>query len=411
MHSNNTTVNSTFCLTLAKAKSAISLGASALIVIASIIVVGFGVYFNASFNTTNTTSQIALNSNGTSSIITSPTITTTQTVSNSNGLRLDLSVASNGSSESIEISVDEYNTLSTVNNVNSANTWTTNQSSLYDPCPDSWPPNNPVNFAMFQGNYGSNNYTNAKALLLQSPNIQVSCTIQIGNQTSHSFSFFPQSDHASIIFANPSAQSNFVIAASVSADGFWSLSNGTAPATSHNFAQGIYTVVATDEWGKAVLVHVTFSNTGSIKTATSTSVATTSSSPLNTTTDVIVSSDVINSSYNCGKDLVGTTAMNTLESNIENSSTFVSLEQNRTYQFGGVGCSPLNGTQLKVVFSYTDLAHPFPWCPNSVSYPYYIIYAQIYLVPSGYDISRTSYSTVYYDSGNYTQDCTTSTAG
>jgi hypothetical protein len=134
-------------------------------------------------------------------------------------------------------------------------------------------------------------------------------------------------------------------------------------------------------------------------------------SVMDTTHNVTVSSNAINSSYTCrSADLIGTPALNTLESNIQNSSKFISLEQNRTYQFNGVTCSSLKSTQLSVDFWYQDLAHPFPWCPNSSSYPLYFIYANIYLTPSGYDLSKTTYSTQYYDSQNYTQSCTTSIA-
>ena len=72
---------------MAKAKNAISLGISAIIVIAFILIVGFGLFLNATFNTIQTTSiGITQTSNSslaltTTSSKTSPTVTTTMNTS------------------------------------------------------------------------------------------------------------------------------------------------------------------------------------------------------------------------------------------------------------------------------------------------------------------------------------------
>ncbi len=168
-----------------KARSAISHGIYALIVIALVITVGFGVYLNDTFNTRTSTSSLTHSSSGNLTSYTSTITTTAQTVSNLSAIKLELAVASNGSLGSIMINVEDYNTLGTMDTVNSTNQWTTNQSSLFYPCPDSWPPNNPVNLAMFQGYYDSNNYTSGHALLLQNPNTGYSCTMTavVGNTT------------------------------------------------------------------------------------------------------------------------------------------------------------------------------------------------------------------------------------
>jgi hypothetical protein len=102
-------------------------------------------------------------------------------------------------------------------------------------------------------------------------------------------------------------------------------------------------------------------------------------------------------------------AMNTLRSKVMSQPQFMELAQNRSYFDAGYSCSLVNGTQFTVDFEYSDTAHPFHVCGNSTAYPNYYIDAKIYLLPSGYDLSKTAYSTRYYDSQNLTVSCTTTT--
>ena len=126
----------------------------------------------------------------------------------------------------------------------------------------------------------------------------------------------------------------------------------------------------------------------------------------------IVVESVINSSSACtpGHYWENTTAMNTLRSDLMLQATYMESAQNRSYTDGGYGCSLVGGTQFTVIFSYSDLARPFYVCGNSTAYPFFQIRALIYLLPTGYDLSKTSYSTRYYDSQNLTVTCTTTIA-
>jgi len=119
----------------------------------------------------------------------------------------------------------------------------------------------------------------------------------------------------------------------------------------------------------------------------------------------------INASSACSRmDWEGSGAMNTLRSDLVSQPKFMELAQNRTYSDGGYGCSLVPETQFTVDFMYSDIAHPFHVCGNGTAYQTYYIYAKVYLLPSGYDLSKTTYSTRYYDSQNLTVTCTTTTA-
>ncbi len=150
--------------------------------------------------------------------------------------------------------------------------------------------------------------------------------------------------------------------------------------------------------------------TSTSETSGSTSATSSAKSVAPNDTDAIVES-VINSFSACsqGEDWESTGAMNTLRSNILSQPRFMELAQDRTYSDAGYGCSLVNETQFTVDFMYTDMAHPFHVCGSGTAYPTYYIYASVYLLPTGYDLSKTSYSTRYYDSQNLTVTCTTTT--
>lgn len=127
-------------------------------------------------------------------------------------------------------------------------------------------------------------------------------------------------------------------------------------------------------------------------------------------TDVIVES-AINSSTACSSREFweNSSAMDTLRSNVMSQPEFTELAQNRSYFDAGYSCGFVNGTQFTVDFEYSDMAHPFRVCGNSTAYPTYYIDAKIYLLPTGYDLSKTAYTMRYYDSQNLTVSCTTTT--
>jgi len=100
-------------------------------------------------------------------------------------------------------------------------------------------------------------------------------------------------------------------------------------------------------------------------------------------------------------------AMDSLRSNVMSQPAFMELAHNGSYSDAGYGCSLANGTQFIVDFEYSDMAHPFHICGNDTAYPTYYIEAKIYLLPAGYDLSKTTYSMRYYDSQNLTVSCST----
>jgi len=389
---------------LAKAKNAISLGISALIVIALIIVVGFGLFINDTFDSTSTATTSTtsyLNSTSSPSTQTSQTGTatmssllteqTSSSASSSSGLSLDLSVTSfNGS---VTINVEEYNTLGNTYNITAANNWPSTQSSLFfPPCPDVWPPVLPVNFALFEGYYAQSNFTSAKALVIQ-PDIGYSCTIAIGQpgvpRVSY-ISFFPNSDRADIV---PPGNDNSLIAISLSSNEYYTGGNGTTLTTSRSLSQGTYTAIATDEWGKVVIIHFTLT-TAVFSGSTSTSNQSASSPQQYSYTSDINSSNPCNYTNQTASSII---------SNIEHYPEFISLEGNRTYTLDGYGCSMSNPTgtnatyQSTVTFRYYDLMHLIYYqCDNHTvsTPPYYQIIVTLDLTPTGYDLGSSSFKSI-----------------
>jgi len=127
-------------------------------------------------------------------------------------------------------------------------------------------------------------------------------------------------------------------------------------------------------------------------------------------TDAIVESAIDSfSACSQGENWESSGAMNALRSSVVSQPMFIELAQNITYSDAGYGCSLVNETQFTVDFVYSDVAYPFHVCGNGTAYPTYFIYARIYLLPTGYDLSKTTYSTRYYDSQNLTITCTTTT--
>ncbi len=282
------------CLTLAKAKSAISLGVSAVIVIVLILVVGFGVFLSNDLNSTNTITTADYSGSSSSSTESSQTATTTiflpteqsSSSTSASGLSLDLFIAPSNGSLGEVIEVNEINTLDSINNVSLADNWLYPQSSLdpYAPCSLT----GAVGFAIFQGNYGLNNYTHASALALYNTSDVFSCTT--ATYQNAYYSFMPQSDQANLVYSQmviPSATTTLSL--SFIAKGFWTGGSASGQTPTFHAFQGNYTVLAADEWGKVVLIHFTASSAGISSGTTSTTgyVTSNSSSPTVTTTSTV----------------------------------------------------------------------------------------------------------------------------
>ena len=276
---------------MSKAARAVSLGLVSLIVIALILIVGLGVYINATFNTRGTiasmtsatqssttgsptssaesgestgsgtvcTPAITLNQTSTTEIITLCHVQTTTSfstsansttygVSNPNlGIRLMISL--NASTVSVggavNYSASVYNIRSSVNNVSSASNWA---------IPDlietaTGPTDSPIAYAVMPGYYVSSNISKAPSI-----DYGICCTTVAGGLTVYSFQ--PMSDVASV-FGSCSLNPCFTKPVST-----WrALSEyptGVGAGVRWvSFTAGVYTVVAEDEWGDIALASFT----------------------------------------------------------------------------------------------------------------------------------------------------------
>jgi hypothetical protein len=173
--------------------------------------------------------------------------TTNSSLNPSTGLQLDMNLSIDPSA-GLTVKLDEYNTLGTANNVTAANKWPIPPNNLGDFCMT-----NMMGYAVYQGNYGLNNYTQVIPLALAPPNVQTNCR---STNPPHYYLFSAQSSVASISPGSnfPSTSStSLAISTSSSVSGHWA---GTVASPSFNaFPQGEYTVIAVDEWGQVTLLH------------------------------------------------------------------------------------------------------------------------------------------------------------
>ena len=129
-----------------------------------------------------------------------------------------------------------------------------------------------MGLAIFQGYYGTNNYTLAIALPLYNTASLFSCT---ENLYPFSYTFQPRSD---VVLTSLPHEVVSIAPASVSdsVSGYWAGGPGlTSPAT-FNKLSGDYTVLGADEWGNVLLLH--FSVLTTVTTLSQTTSTTTSTS-------------------------------------------------------------------------------------------------------------------------------------
>jgi len=181
----------------------------------------------------------------------------------SNGLRLDLQLSN--TTEGINVTVDVYNTLNTVNNVTSASDWAIYSNSLNDICGG----NEVVAFAVYQGNYGTGNFTSGSPLAIDSVGGGNICPLL---SSSVVYSFNPDSGVASApagVFAPGPFSRNVTLSYPVS--GYYTCSVGTLSFKPQN-ASGVwvcpqdtgykfnplppatYTMVGLDQWGDVAVL-------------------------------------------------------------------------------------------------------------------------------------------------------------
>lgn len=179
-----------------------------------------------------------------------PPLNTSSTTSESvNGLLLSLSLNATTfqPGQEILVVIDEQNTLATVNNVSTSNSWPLKGLSL-GPCGTL---NYPIGVAIFQGYYTSSNVSSATPLQLYKPGTY-HCPMILSEINAYAFQ--PSSDIASAYGScdpNP-CLTDFEISSEITVTGYWLNGQEAAPS---NFTPGVYTVVAGDEWGALAVLH------------------------------------------------------------------------------------------------------------------------------------------------------------
>ena len=189
-----------------------------------------------------------------------PQITSTITTSNNsnsssnstNGLSLSLSLDSTTyqPGREVSITVDEVNSLPEINNVLVSNNrpYSGLQAAPCDYI-------SPFGIAVFQGNYNASNFSSGTPLTLYDPHVARLCPT---NYPVISYSFQPSLDWAQVIENPANAFNNSQqMKYQLTINGYWPDDNFSSNSQLTNFAPGVYTVVAGDEWGALVVVHFT----------------------------------------------------------------------------------------------------------------------------------------------------------
>jgi hypothetical protein len=169
-------------------------------------------------------------------------------VNSSDDLQLRLSVnASSAGSDgnvTVQMRVDEYNTLMTANNVSAA-TGELNNLTLGSCGRGAYP----FGMALYSGVYTAGNLSRAEPLQIHPI---VPCPMFIRLVTGYLFQ--PASDLAVVLPSGPNATAT-EMSANVTATGQYGV--GPSPSSSVPLGPGTYTAVAGDEWGSLVVVHFT----------------------------------------------------------------------------------------------------------------------------------------------------------
>lgn len=227
-------------------------GIMAFLVVGTVLVVGMP------GSQTGSSTQSSSDSYSSSSVTSSSSVSTSSTTSqlantiaaedtNDNlQLRLSLNATIVAPGHAFAISISEFNTLTTTNNVTSANYWALDGLEL-GPCGHSYgPTQGPLGVEVFSGRYTAANVSQAQPLgIYPSP---VACPQFIRVITG--FYFQPLSD---IAFWLPSFGGNgTAVAGSVTVgSGYPDYSSAGQP-----LSPGTYTVVGGDEWGNLLFVYV-----------------------------------------------------------------------------------------------------------------------------------------------------------
>ena len=174
-------------------------------------------------------------------------ITTTPTTKPAqlpNGLKLRVSVNTTNlnSGEALQISLSEYNTLATTNDVSSEKNWGVDGLTL-GACPNVYV--QPFGVAVFQGRYTAQNISQATSLDIFAP---VDCPMYIRLITG--YIFLPDSINAAVMpvcYLTPATP----MSANITVNGIYTRGNQLNP-----LIPGVYTIVAGDEWGNLEFLYI-----------------------------------------------------------------------------------------------------------------------------------------------------------
>lgn len=183
----------------------------------------------------------------------------TEVTASKDSLALQLSLNTSSPSAggvAVSVIVDDYNTLSSTNNLTAANDWLVALNYLDGaPCSgDGWP----VGFAIASEHYISSNVTAAKFLDLVDPNATYWCPNYGPFSNAVGFSFEPRSDTAAGYGCGPNSCLTWEVTTGLTSTiwgavtGYWNQGGAFT-----SFPQGAYTVMAEDEWGNSVLAYFT----------------------------------------------------------------------------------------------------------------------------------------------------------
>ena len=202
---------------------------------------------SSSSSSTTSTSYSTSTSESTSSTTTHlASAVATDDTSDSLQLRLSLNATIVAPGQSFAITVSEFNTLTTTNNVTAANSWALDGLEL-GPCGHSYgPTQGPLGVEVFAGHYTATNISQAQPLAIFP--FPVGCPQFVRLITG--FYFQPLSDAA---YWLPSFGGNGTsVAGSVTVGSVYA----AGAATGAPLIPGMYTVAGGDEWGNLLLLYV-----------------------------------------------------------------------------------------------------------------------------------------------------------
>ena len=181
---------------------------------------------------------------GSTTIMPTTTEPTTTYVESSNGLQLQVSVNTTSLTpgEALQISVSEYNTLSTTNDVSAGKNWGVDGLTL-GACPNLYV--QPFGVAIFQGRYTAQNISHATSLNIFG---MVACPMYIRLITG--YVFLPNSTNA-VVMPGGDLTAGTPMSANTAVNGIY-----TQGTQLHLLVSGVYTIVAGDEWGTLDFLYV-----------------------------------------------------------------------------------------------------------------------------------------------------------